>query len=86
MSEEVKNKLVMIKPKNNAEQLMEMLKEFKAEDAFKVKEDGKIQAIHTIPETHMKVTKEGHLLFLFPDRMDFAVALEPDEFQILAEK
>lgn len=79
MSEEVKNVLIKLKPKNPSEEIEQMMEEFEAKDV-------KLSGVITLPETHMKVTDEGHLLFLFPDRMDFAVAMEPDEFQILAEK
>lgn len=79
MSEQVKNVLIKLKPKNPSEEIQKMIKEFEAEDV-------KLEGVITLPETHMKLTDEGHLLFLFPDRMDFAVAMEPDEFQILAEK
>lgn len=74
-----KTVLVMLKPKNPSEEINQMIEEFQAKDV-------KLQGVVSIPETHMKVTDEGHLLFLFPNRMDFAVAMEPDEFQIMAEK
>lgn len=76
---QVKTVLIKLKPKNTSEEIQKLVEEFKATD---VKLDGMI----SLPETHMKVTDEGHLLFLFPNRMDFAVAMEPDEFQIMAEK
>lgn len=76
---EVKQVLIRMKPKNSPAEFQSMVEEFKATD---VKLDGMI----TLPDSHFKVTEEGHLLFIFPDRLDFACAFEPDEFQIMAEK
>lgn len=32
------------------------------------------------------ITEEGHLIFVYPDKLWYAVAVEPDEFVILMEK
>lgn len=32
------------------------------------------------------ITEEGHLVFVYPDKLWYAVAVEPDEFVILMEK
>ena len=32
------------------------------------------------------LTDEGHLIFVYPDKLWYAVAVEPDEFVILLEK
>ncbi|MGL5155813.1 MAG: hypothetical protein ACRC9H_12940 [Aeromonas veronii] len=32
------------------------------------------------------ITEEGHLVFVYPDKLWYAVAVEPDEFVILVEK
>ena len=32
------------------------------------------------------ITQEGHLVFVYPDKLWYAVAVEPDEFVILMEK
>ena len=32
------------------------------------------------------ITEEGHLVFVYPDKLWYAVAVEPDEFVILMEQ
>lgn len=71
--------LIKLKPKNDPKEFFKMLQEF---DALDETLDGMV----TLPETHTKVTDEGHLLFLFPHRLDFAVACEPGEFQELTQR
>lgn len=70
--------LFRIKP-NNPEELVKLREEFDAKDE---KLDGTIQ----LPKNNTLVTDEGHLLFIKPARLDFAVACEPDEFVNLAER
>ena len=40
----------------------------------------------TINKNNTLITEEGHLVFLYPDKLWYAVALEPDEFVILMEQ
>lgn len=77
--EEVKI-LVRLNPKNkDTDEYREMLKEFKAED---VKFDG----IVSLPKNNTYVTDEKDLVFIYPDRIDFAVAFESGEYTILTEQ
>ena len=39
----------------------------------------------TINKNNTLITDEGHLVFIYPDKLWYAVALEPDEFVILME-
>lgn len=81
MSEE--NQISMmykLAPKNyDTPEFQALLDEFDARDV-------KLKGIITIPKNNQLVTDEGHLLMIFPDRLDFATAAEPDEFVLLAEK
>jgi len=78
-TENIVKVLIKISPKNDAEQLAEMLKEFEATDE-------KLEGVITVPETNHLITDEGHLLIVLPHRLDFAIALEPDEFVVLAKQ
>lgn len=80
MSDQNTKVLIKISPKNSPEELAAMLQEFDAVDEL----DGK--KLLTVPKTNQLVTDEGHLLIVLPDRLDFAIALEPDEFVIMAEQ
>lgn len=40
----------------------------------------------TINKNNTLITDEGHLVFIHPDKLWYAVALEPDEFVILMEQ
>lgn len=72
--------LINIKPNNaGTPELAEMLKHFQAEDE-------KLSGVVQVPKDNYLITEEGHLVILFPHRIDFAVGLEPDEFMIMAEK
>ena len=72
--------LIRIKANNlNTPEYAEMLKEFKAEDV-------KLEGVISVPKDNYLVTAEGHLVILLPDRIDFAIGLEPDEFTILTEQ
>lgn len=77
---ESKKVLVKIQPKNEPEQLAEMLKEFDAVEEL----EGK--TVLSVPESHTIITDEGHLIIVLPSRLDFAIALEPDEFVILTKQ
>jgi len=39
-----------------------------------------------INKNNTLITDEGHLVFIYPDKLWYAVALEPDEFVILMEQ
>ena len=39
----------------------------------------------TINKNNTLIADEGHLVFIYPDKLWYAVALEPDEFVILME-
>lgn len=80
MSDQDIKVLIKISPKNDAEELKAMLEEFDAVNEL----DGK--TLLTVPKTNQLITEEGHLLIVLPDRLDFAIALEPDEFAVLAEQ
>lgn len=80
MSDQNVKVLIKISPKNEPEELKAMLEEFDAVTEL----DGK--QLLTVPKTNQLVTDEGHLLIVLPDRLDFAIALEPEEFAILAEQ
>lgn len=80
MSDQNVKVLIKISPKNPPEELAAMLQEFDAVEEL----DGK--KLLTVPKTNQLVTDEGHLLIVLPDRLDFAIALEPDEFVILMEQ
>ena len=40
----------------------------------------------TINKHNTIITEEGNLVFIYPDKLWYAVALEPDEFTILMEQ
>lgn len=80
MSDQQVKVLIKISPKNDEAELKAMLEEFDAVEEL----DGK--TLLTVPKTNQLVTEEGHLLIVLPDRLDFAIALEPEEFAILAEQ
>lgn len=72
--------LINLKPKNaDTPEYLEMLKEFDAES-------DKFSGIITIPKNFTYITEDGHLLFIRPERIDYAVAFEPEEYVILAEQ
>lgn len=80
MSDQNIKVLIKIAPKNEPEELKAMLEEFDAVEELNGKK------LLTVPKTNQLVTDEGHLLIVLPDRLDFAIALEPDEFAIMAEQ
>lgn len=81
MSEENKTQLLIRVKPNNADtpEYKEMLKEFQAEDV-------KFEGIITVPKDYTFITDEKDLLIVLPNRIDFTIALEEDEYQILTEK
>lgn len=47
---------------------------------------GDITGNVTLNKNNTIITSEGHLVFLYPDKLWYAVAAEPDEFVILMER
>ncbi|MGL4252924.1 MAG: hypothetical protein ACRCR2_02545 [Fusobacteriaceae bacterium] len=82
MSEETKVEkiLVQVKPNNDAAQLEAMLTEFEAH-GLKLEGNG----IISVPKLFTHITDKEELLFVFPNRQDFMVALEKDEYVILTQ-
>jgi hypothetical protein len=56
-----------------------MIKEFQAEDV-------KLEGMISVPKNNYVITPENHLVILLPDRIDFAIGLEEDEYMIVAEQ
>lgn len=80
MSEEQTKVLIRVKPDNvGTQEYQDMLKEFQAEDE-------KFEGVISVPKNNFLVTDEGDLLIVHPHRIDYAVAYEPHEFQILTEQ
>lgn len=80
MTESNKKLLIKLQPKNDPTQLTEMLMEF---EALGLKLDG---GVISVPKNYTIVNEEKELIFVFPDRLDFVVALEEDEYLIIAEQ
>ncbi|UOX40242.1 hypothetical protein [Vibrio phage PhiImVa-1] len=61
------------------EEHAEMIKSFQADDV-------KLEGMISVPKNNYVITPENHLVILLPQRIDFAIGLEPDEYMIVAEQ
>lgn len=73
-----KKLLIQLKPNNDKNQLAEMLDEFEAHDC-------KLESVISIPVNYTYEDEDKNLLIVLPDRIDFIIVLEPEEYLIIAD-
>ena len=70
--------LIKLAPKNEVEELQALREQYEFSN---VKVEGTIR----IPKRNTIITDEGHLIIVFPSRLDLNFCFEPSEFCIVAE-